>query len=96
MTGNQQSFSFDDKVGKDNEFLEPVVNEKHFPERDEEIIWDKESSSASELQPPSPNEFQIAYEDLENDNHIRVAKLPSQEDLLPRSAPTHQHDGLLT
>ena len=96
MIGNQQSFIFDDEVGKDNEFIEPVVNEKPFHERDEEIIWDVESSSASDLQPPIPIEFQIVDEGLEIDNHIRVAALISQEYILPKSAPTHQYDGLHT
>ena len=62
----------------------------------DEIIWDTESFSASDLQPPSPIEIQIVDKGLEIYNHIRVVAPLSQEDLLPKSAPSHQHDGLHT
>ena len=62
----------------------------------EKIIWDMESSLTPDLQPPSSIELQIADEGIEVDNHMRVVALPSQEDLLPKSVPTHQHDDLHT
>ena len=52
--------------------------------------------SSPYLQPPSSIELQIADEGIEIDNHMRVVALPSQEDLLPKSIPTHQRDDLHT
>ena len=96
MIGNQQSFSFDDEFGKDNEFLKPVVNENPFHEKDEEIIWDTKSSLASDLQQPSSFGLQITDEGMEIDDHKKVAAPFPQAVLLPKSAPAHQYDGLHT
>ena len=70
ITGNQQSFSFDDEVEEDDEILEHVVNEKPFPEIVEEIILDMESSLTPDLQPPSSIDLQIADEEIEVDKHM--------------------------
>ena len=64
VIGNQQYFSFDDEVGKDNEFLEPVVNKKPSPKMVEEIIYDIELSSALDKQSPSSFGLKIADEGM--------------------------------
>ena len=70
-------------------FLDHFLIKKYFPERGEEIIWDTESSSASDLQPPSPIEFQISDEGFEVYNLIRVAAFLSQENLVRINTPTN-------